>query len=59
MKKEADSKTEINDESVKQEQELTDSLINVQTPDDRRNLSLIVSRVSKYFFGKYVLERVE
>ena len=59
MKKEADSKTEISDESVKQEQELTDSLINVQTPDDRRNLSLIVSRVSKYFFGKDVLERVE
>lgn len=59
MKKEADSKTDISDESVKQEQELTDSPINIQTPDDRRNLSLIVSRISKYFFGKYVLEELD
>lgn len=50
--KESESQTEISDESVKKEREYADSLINVQTPDDRQNISLIVSRISKYFFGK-------
>ena len=52
----SDRDTEISDESVKRERDFADSLINVQTPSDRQSISLIVSRVSKYFFGKWGLE---